>query len=89
MIIVGWGHQKTKNLGPVERRVCPNCKNEDFWELHRIGTYATFFFVPIIPYKTEHFLMCPICRAALEVEGAQIEQCKAMAEQNLARIRGS
>lgn len=87
MIIIGWGHRKTQNLGPVEKRNCPNCGNTDFWELHRLKDYATFFFIPVIPYKTEHLLVCPVCKAAYEVTAAELPDFEARARQNLARLK--
>ncbi|MCA9792163.1 MAG: zinc-ribbon domain-containing protein [Candidatus Eremiobacteraeota bacterium] len=87
MIIIGWGHQKLKRLGPVQKLLCPNCRNEDFWELRQIGTWFTFFFIPIFPYSSQSYLCCPICGASRQVEGSELESCRAQAEQNMARLK--
>ena len=89
MLIVGWGHRKTEVLGPVEKRLCPRCNNEDFWELHRLKDYATLFFVPVIPYKTQHLLVCPVCQAAYDVEPGELEAFQTKARNNLDRIRNA
>lgn len=88
MIIFGFGHKKNKNLGPVGKIACPNCNNEDFWELVTSRTYFTLFFVPLIPYSSENFIMCPICRVAREVHGDELERMKASAQSNLRQIQG-
>ena len=88
MIIFGWGHKKNKNEGPVAKTRCPNCHNEEFWDLITSRTYFTLFFVPLIPYASEAYLMCPICRAARDVVGDELERVRAVARDNLRRIQG-
>ena len=61
MIIVGWGHRTVKNYGAVRKIECSNCFNERMWQLQKVRYWITFFFIPIIPYRTEHILVCPIC----------------------------
>ena len=88
MIIFGWGYRREKKLGPVGRIVCPNCHNEDFWELITSRTFFTLFFIPLIPYASESYIMCPICRAAREVSGDELERMKQAAEENMRQLRG-
>ena len=88
VIIVGMGHRKTVSLGPVEQRMCPNCHNLDYWELHRMKEYATFFFIPVVPYKTEHLLVCPICKAAYKVSAEELPGMRSKAERNLEQLKG-
>ncbi len=74
-------------MGPVKKFVCPNCRNEDFWELDKIVTWITLFFVPVIPYRTEHRLGCPICRVSQPVESPELEEYQQVAAHNLAKLR--
>ena len=85
--VVGIGNRKTKVLGPVEKRVCPNCGREDWWELHRLRDFVTLFFVPVFPYKTQHLIVCPICNLAHEVAPESLERMREQAERNLALIQ--
>ncbi|MBI3928565.1 MAG: zinc-ribbon domain-containing protein [Armatimonadetes bacterium] len=85
----GLGHRKEKKLGPVARRVCPNCHNEDFWELREISTWFTLFFIPLFPYGREHLLVCPICRLSAAVPADEVEPLTRQAQANLEQLRGT
>jgi len=60
-ILFGFGKQTTKNHGKVEQKYCYHCHNESAWDLMSIRTWFTLFFIPVIPYKSEHIVKCPIC----------------------------
>ena len=87
--LVGFGDRKTRVIGPVEKRVCPNCRNEDFWELHQLRDYVSVFFIPIIPYKTQYLIVCPICHLAHPVDDDRVDGLRAKAEKNLEYLKGS
>jgi len=62
MIIWGWGHRKTDTYGEAtEVIVCARCNNEVRRVVLKDTTYFTLFFIPLIPYKSEHFVVCPVC----------------------------
>ena len=61
MIIFGWGHRTTNDFGPTLALNCPNCKNDSWWHLVSYKTWFTLFFIPVIPYESEHLLLCEIC----------------------------
>jgi len=62
MLIWGWGHRKTKEYGALqEMEICLRCNNQIKRIILVDKTYFTLFFIPLIPYKTERFLTCPIC----------------------------
>src|SRR5581483_11405740 len=82
MIIFGWGFQTIKIFGPVFKRMCDHCHNEEFWILKRRITWFTLFFIPIIPYKIEWMLLCPVCTYGLMLESAQVEKLRPLAEIN-------
>ncbi|HWB33924.1 MAG TPA: zinc-ribbon domain-containing protein [Candidatus Paceibacterota bacterium] len=81
-IIFGWGRQTTWNVGPVFKRVCDHCHNEEYWTLLRRTTWFTLFFIPVIPYKSVWWLLCPICKYGLELKPEQVKTLQPIAEVN-------
>jgi len=81
--IFGWGHQTVKNHGPVKVYHCEHCNNDKVWMLHSRRTWFTLFFIPVIPYSTEHLMFCPICHYGVKVENAKFNELKAIAQCNL------
>jgi hypothetical protein len=101
MIIFGWGRGKTKDHGAAAPLVCPQCHNQTFYRYFSVTKWMTLFFIPVIPYSTKHFLVCPVCTRAvtLDASGRGVAQkmveltssCQAGAmsqEEYLNRIRG-
>lgn len=81
-IIFGWGRQTTWNIGPVFRQQCSHCNNNEFWVLLRRTTWFTLFFIPIIPYKSAWWCLCPICKYGIELKPEQVQKLKPIAEAN-------
>ena len=69
--IFGWGRQLKKKFGPVFKKMCSHCHNEDYWIFLRISTWFTLFFIPVIPYSWKYFLACPICEYGVYLKPAQ------------------
>lgn len=67
MIFIFGYHPITKIEGPVEERECPNCHNTRHWLLSKMTYYINVFFVPLIPTRTEHFKLCPVCKFKHEI----------------------
>lgn len=88
MIIFGWGRQTLTQIGIVYKNLCSHCHNEEYWILTRIRTWFTLFFIPIIPYSTEYFLSCPICKYGITLNNEQINTLKPLAELNQSLIDG-
>jgi len=67
VLVFGWGAGATRDLGEVAPLVCPNCHNQVF--LHQIHSEkrVSLYFVPVMPYGSNEYLACPICRAGLEI----------------------
>lgn len=67
VVIFGWGAGESRDLGEVAPLVCPNCHNQVF--LHQIHSEkkVSLYFVPVMPYGSNEYLACPICRAGLEI----------------------
>lgn len=82
-LIFGWGKQTVKNHGPVSIYHCNHCNNDKTWTLYSRKTWFTLFFIPVIPYKTEHLMLCPICNQGVELDNEKFNKLKAIAECNM------
>jgi hypothetical protein len=76
VIIWGWGRTTVKDYGLAAHARCPHCNNEVDWHLIHRRVWFTLFFIPIIPYRSNFLLLCPICRNGIEISGQQIEAAK-------------
>ena len=67
VVIFGWGSGEARDLGEVAPLACPNCRNQVF--LHQIHSdkRVSLYFIPIMPYGSNEYLACPICRAGMEL----------------------
>jgi len=72
--IFGIGDKKTKLLGQTPLMDCPRCSNTTEWTIHRQKTYFSLFFIPLIPYRTEFILSCPVCREAREIDESEKDE---------------
>jgi hypothetical protein len=88
MIIFGWGHQTTKNIGLTHEMPCGNCNNDTTFDLTRYRTWFTLFFIPVIPYENKYFLSCPICTRGVVLDNTQLETIQPMAELNKSLVDG-
>lgn len=78
----------TKEHGPVSNEKCQNCNNESAWQLLRISTWATFFFIPIFPYNYQRLYLCPVCGHGVELQKEQYEEMVPIADANLQLVEG-
>ena len=46
-----------------EITVCNVCGEESRWQLWRIASWFTLFFIPVFPYYIKQILICPICNS--------------------------
>lgn len=65
--IFGFGRKMVKRFGRLGGEKCQRCNNITQKELIKITTWFTLFFIPIIPYKTQYVIGCPICGNSAEV----------------------
>jgi hypothetical protein len=84
--LFGWGHQTTKDYGPAIPIVCPNCHNEGYWHLLHVRVWFTLFFIPLIPYESNHYLLCEICSRGMELSGEQVTKAKELSEATAAYL---
>jgi zinc-ribbon family/Short C-terminal domain len=78
MVIFGFGPGKQEDLGEVAPAVCPNCHNQVF--LHHVRSKKRFslYFVPVVPYGTDDYLVCPICSRGLQLGNTQLPAIRSM-----------
>lgn len=67
VLIFGFGGGQAEDKGEVAPISCPNCNNAVF--LHRVRTQkqVSLYFVPVAPYGTDEYLLCPVCSQGLPV----------------------
>ena len=46
--------------------------------MQKLTTWFTLFFIPVIPYKRNNILVCPVCRCCLELSKEEFEQLKSI-----------
>lgn len=73
-VIFSFADRKTKHLGNTGLMDCPRCSNTSSWPVHREKTYFSLFFIPLIPYRTEYLLSCPVCRETREIAEEEAER---------------
>ena len=78
VLIFGWGAGKGEDLGEVAPCVCPNCHNQVFLHHVRSKKSVRLYFVPVVPYGTDDYLVCPICSRGLQVGDAQLSALRSM-----------
>jgi Short C-terminal domain len=78
VVIFGFGAGKGEDLGEVAPCVCPNCHNQVFLHHVRSKKSVRLYFVPVVPYGTDDYLVCPICSRGLQVSHAQLPAVRSM-----------
>ncbi len=76
MIIFGWGHTKEKDYGETYPLKCSRCNNATYWRLFKVSEWFELFFIPVFPYKSNHYLLCPVCNDGLKLDDDKLEQAK-------------
>jgi hypothetical protein len=71
MVVFGFGPGKPENLGEVAPCVCPNCHNQVFLHHVRSKKSVSLYFVPVVPYGTDDYLVCPVCSRGLQISSTQ------------------
>lgn len=77
MIVYGWGKQTRRTHGVVGTTKCSHCGTTADFHLVQIRTWFTLFWIPLIPYKSEHRVLCSGCEWGWKPDEAEIVQLKA------------
>jgi len=78
VVIFGFGPGSPEDQGEVAPCVCPNCHNQVFLHHDRSKKSVRLYFVPVVPYGTDDYLVCPVCSRGLQVSGAQLPRVRSM-----------
>jgi hypothetical protein len=78
VVIFGFGAGSPEDQGEVAPCVCPNCHNQVFLHHVRSKKSVRLYFVPVMPYGTNDYLVCPVCSRGLQVSGAQLPRVRSM-----------
>jgi hypothetical protein len=72
VVIFGFGPGKQEDLGEAVQTVCPNCHNQVM--LHHVRSKKTvrLYFVPVVPYGTDDYLVCPVCSRGMQLSQNQV-----------------
>ena len=87
MIIFGWKRQRRTDHGPTLHLVCPNCRNEAWWRLYTVRNWFTLFLIPVLPYDTQHLLLCPVCSRGLRLDKVQFQQARRLSRATRAHYK--
>jgi hypothetical protein len=72
VVIFGFGRGSPDDLGEAAPAVCPNCHNQVFLHHVRSKKSVSLYFVPVVPYGTDDYLVCPVCSRGLQVSRTQL-----------------
>jgi hypothetical protein len=78
VVIFGFGAGSPEDQGEVAPCVCPNCHNQVFLHHVRSKKSVRLYFVPVVPYGTENYLVCPVCSRGLQVSDARLRHVRSM-----------
>ena len=80
VVIFGFGPGNPEDLGEVAPCVCPNCHNQVFLHHVRSKKSVRLYFVPVVPYGTDDYLVCPVCSRGLQVSNAQLRYVRSVSD---------
>ena len=78
VVIFGFGAGSPEDQGEVAPCVCPNCHNQVFLHHVRSKKSVRLYFVPVVPYGTDNYLVCPVCSRGLQVSDTQLRHVRSM-----------
>jgi putative oligomerization/nucleic acid binding protein/zinc ribbon protein len=66
VLIFGWGSSGAQDRGEVAPLRCPNCHNDVYMHAVKSDKELSLYFIPLVPYASDEYLACPVCRAAIK-----------------------
>ena len=78
VVIFGFGAGSPEDQGEVAPCVCPNCHNQVFLHHVRSKKSVRLYFVPVVPYGTDDYLVCPVCSRGLQLSSVQLRHVRSM-----------
>src|SRR4051794_16321691 len=89
VVIFGFGAGAPEDKGETAPTTCPNCHNAVF--LHHVRSEKKFslYFVPLVPYGSNEYLLCPICHKGIALRPEQLASVNGMKSNTQAYRRGT
>ena len=78
VVIFGFGRGSPEDHGEVAPCVCPNCHNQVILHHVRSKKSVRLYFVPVVPYGTDDYLVCPVCSRGLQLSRPQLPHVRSM-----------
>jgi zinc-ribbon family/Short C-terminal domain len=78
VVVFGFGPGSPEDQGEVAPCVCPNCHNQVFLHHVRSKKSVRLYFVPVVPYGTDDYLVCPVCSRGLQLSRPQLPHVRSM-----------
>jgi len=75
IIIFGTAH-KSKRERPLIDTYCFQCKRSTTWDWYKVTEWLSAFFIPVLPIRDEHFLVCSSCGDQLQMEKQEAQGVK-------------
>lgn len=72
MAAFGCDHKKIQNYGWIKREHCDCCNSDTTLNLQKVSMWITVFGIPIITYKTNYILTCPICNTSRTISSNEL-----------------
>jgi hypothetical protein len=72
VVIFGFGAGQPEDMGEAVATVCPNCHNQVVLHHVRSKKKVSLYFVPVVPYGTDDYLVCPVCSRGLQLSRTQL-----------------
>lgn len=73
IVLFGFGHQTKKEYNMHDVTHCYRCNNLSNWVMSRQVDWFTLFFIPVIPYKTDYWIYCPICKNGYKISQQEFD----------------
>lgn len=70
MLLIGCG-RRTRSVEATFARHCEKCSRTEMFRLEKARTWFTLFFLPLIPYDTQYWLLCSECRSGQKLSGKE------------------
>jgi len=80
VLIMGFGPRKPRDRGEVAPALCPNCGNHVTFRLLEMRNWFSVFFVPVVPGRARHAVVCPVCQYGILVEGEALERARELVD---------
>src|ERR1044072_3049601 len=77
LTLITFGKKTFKDLGETgEEQRCVWCSRPMVYHLILARTWLTYFFIPVIPYRSEYIVQCPACLGGMEIRGDEVKAAK-------------